>query len=145
MVLRVIGPLDLAALQHSLDEIVRRHEPLRTTFRAVAEAPLQVIHPAAALPIEAEDLTGRGLQAEAEALSRAAEEAKRPFDLFAGPLFRIRLFHVGEADHLLVLTMHHIVSDGWSLSVLADELGRLYTGFATGHPARLPDLPLRFA
>src|SRR5215213_6118799 len=113
-----LGPLDEAALERALGEIVRRHEALRTTFREVDGSPVQVIAPFGGFTLPVEDLSGLGeADRQVEARRRATEEAMRPFDLAAGPLFRAALLRLGEEDHVLLLSMHHIVSDGWSLEV----------------------------
>jgi len=144
--LRLAGPLDAAALGRVLDEIVRRHESLRTTFADVEGTPAQVAAAPALFPLPAVDLTGLPPGArEAEAARVAAAEAGRPFDLHRGPLLRMTLLRLGDGEHALVTVMHHIVSDGWSLGVLARELGALYRAFAAGEPSPLPELPVQYA
>ncbi|HEX8273804.1 MAG TPA: amino acid adenylation domain-containing protein, partial [Longimicrobiaceae bacterium] len=142
---RLHGPLDAAALGRALAEIVRRHEALRTGFAADAGEPVQVIAPPGSWRLEVEDLCGLDeLEREAEVRRRVQAEATRPFDL-AGPLFRARLLRAGPEEHVLLLCMHHIVSDGWSMEVLVRELDALYTAFARGEPSPLPELPLQYA
>src|SRR5215213_6356190 len=111
---RLGGALDEAALERSLSEIVRRHEALRTVFAEVDGSPVQVIAPFGGFVVPVEDLSGLG-EADREAAlgRRAGEEAARPFDLSAGPLFRAALLRLGEESHVLLLSLHHIVSDGW--------------------------------
>ncbi|HVG45544.1 MAG TPA: amino acid adenylation domain-containing protein, partial [Longimicrobium sp.] len=138
--LRLRGLLDVGALERTLGQLVRRHEALRTTFREVDGAPVQVIAPPAALSLPVAELS-RGEAAEA----RIEEEAARPFDLAAGPLFRVRLLRVSEDDHVLLLCMHHAVSDGWSMGVLFRELAVLYDTHANGEERRLPPLPVQYA
>jgi hypothetical protein len=143
---RLTGSLDVAALEQSLNEIVLRHEALRTTFGMVSGEPIQVIAPVKALTLPLVDL--RSLpeathQAEVERL--ATSEAQQPFDLAMGPLLRATLLHLGEAEHVLLLTMHHIVSDGWSMGVLIRELAALYEAFSSGKPSPLPQLPIQYA
>jgi amino acid adenylation domain-containing protein len=144
--IEIAGRLDGAALLRSLREIVRRHEALRTTFAARPEGPVQVIHPERKIEFPVADL--RGLPAnEREAAARrlATEEARRPFDLVRGPLLRALLIRLEEERHLAVLTVHHIVSDGWSMGVLVREIAALYPAFITGSAPALPELPVQYA
>src|SRR6185369_15625339 len=152
--LRVAGPLDGALLARCLGEIVRRHETLRTVFPLRDETPVQVIQPASPFVLPLVDLSGlpslsESRAREATALGLAAEEGGRPFDLAQGPLLRgflLRLAPSGEHnDHLLALTMHHIVGDGWSSGILIHEIQALYAAFAAGRPSPLPELPLQYA
>ncbi|HET7460396.1 MAG TPA: amino acid adenylation domain-containing protein, partial [Longimicrobium sp.] len=144
--MRLRGALDEAALERSLGEIVRRHEALRTTFAEVDGEPVQVIAPFGGLALAVEDLSRLGeADREAAARRRAGEEAARPFDLAAGPLFRAALLRLGEDDHVLLLSMHHIVSDGWSMGVLFRELGALYAAYREGRGSPLPELPVQYA
>ncbi|HEX5760247.1 MAG TPA: amino acid adenylation domain-containing protein [Thermoanaerobaculia bacterium] len=143
---RLEGALDAGALGRALSEVVRRHEALRTTFTAAGEEPAQLLHPPAATPLPLADLASlepRRRAAESERLAR--EEARRPFDLTRGPLLRAALLRRGPADHLLVLVLHHIVCDGWSMEVLVRELAALYAAFAAGAPSALPELPIQYA
>ncbi len=142
---RLRGSLDVAALEQTLREIVRRHEPLRTTFVMESGRPVQVISPLAPPALPVEELSCGPAEAESEALRLATEEARRPFDLERGPLFRARLLRLGEQDHALFLTMHHIVCDGWSMGVLVRELGALYEAFRNGRPSPLAELPIQYA
>src|SRR5919112_159531 len=147
---RLTGRLDPRALERSLEEIVRRHETLRTTFTAVDGSPVQVIAPASATPTTLPLIDLSGLpQAEREAEARrlAREEARRPFDLERGPLFRAKLLRLGEQEHVLLVTMHHIVSDGWSTGIIWRELGSLYNTFSSREPTSspLPELPIQYA
>ncbi|HKV10311.1 MAG TPA: amino acid adenylation domain-containing protein, partial [Thermoanaerobaculia bacterium] len=134
--LRVEGPLDAAVLAQSLGEIVQRHEALRTVFAAPQGTPVQVIRPAEPFELPVVDLSGRP---DAEALALAREEAARPFDLARGPLLRGLLLRLGETDHVVVLTVHHIASDGWSMGILVREVAALYGG------SPLPPLPVQYA
>jgi amino acid adenylation domain-containing protein len=143
---RLTGSLDVATLEQSLNEIVQRHEALRTTFRMVSGEPIQVIAPVKALTlqlVDLRDLPEATQEAQVERL--ATESAQQPFDLAMGPLLRATLLHLGEAEHVLLLTMHHIVSDGWSMGVLIRELAALYEAFSTGKPSPLPQLPIQYA
>src|SRR6185503_3952174 len=119
---RLGGVLDETALERSLGEIVRRHESLRTVFAEADGSPVQVIAPFDGFTLPVEDLSGLGeADREAAVRRRAGEEARRAFDLSAGPLFRAALLRLGEEDHVLLLSIHHIVSDGWSMGVLFRE------------------------
>jgi amino acid adenylation domain-containing protein len=144
--LRLRGQLDLAVLERAIDEVVRRHEALRTTFEDVGGEPTQRIHPWMDVPLPLEDLTSvaEGSRDErARELARA--EAIRPFDLVHGPLLRTRLFKLAPEEHELVFTMHHIVSDGWSVGVLVREVSTLYEAFLAGKPSPLPQLAIQYA
>lgn len=143
---RLKGELDVFALEQSFNEVVRRHEALRTVFPNVNGKPAQVIMPAAKLALHFKDL--RELpesEREAEAMRLATEDVQRPFDLTRGPLLRLTLMQIGEQEHMLVLCIHHIVSDGWSSRVLIRELVLLYEDFSTGQRSHLPELPIQYA
>ncbi len=144
--LRLRGALDVAALRASLDALVRRHETLRTTFAERGGAPVQAVHPPAPVPLPVVDL-GRlpagARERHAERLARA--EALRPFDLARGPLVRSTLLHLGGGDHALFFTLHHVVSDEWSMEVLVREVSALYAAFGRGEPPQLPELPVQYA
>src|SRR5215813_13196004 len=144
--LRIRGRLDVAVLELSLNEIVRRHQALRTTFSIVEGQPVQVVSPSLRISLPVGDLTDRpATEREEEARRLAREEAQRPFDLARGPLLRVTLLRLGEQDHVLLLTMHHIVCDGWSMGVLYRELSLLYEAFSKGLPSPLSDLPIQYA
>src|SRR5215217_4788468 len=140
------GPLNLEALERSLSEIVRRHESLRTTFQSVAGEPVQVIAEPQAQQLEVIDLSRlpEG-EREAQAEAMANEETQQPFDLRRGPLFRFRLLRLAAEQHILLLTMHHIISDGWSLGVLGRELAALYESYSTGQSSGLAALEIQYA
>jgi amino acid adenylation domain-containing protein len=143
---RLAGSLNLAALEQSLNEMVRRHEALRTSFAAVDGQPIQMIAAALSLTVPVVDLSCIAeANRETEALRLASEEAQQPFDLSRLPLLRVRLLRLSEAEHILLLTMHHIVSDGWSLRILFRELSALYRAFSQGRPSPLADLPIQYA
>ncbi len=143
---RLTGPLNVAALEQSLNEIVRRHETLRTTFATVDGQPVQVIAPTFILTLPVVDWRQLPEVEQSVEIQRlATEEAQQPFDLTNGPLLRVTLLRLGEVEHVLLLTMHHIVSDGWSMGVLIWEIGTLYEAFATGKPSPLPELPIQYA
>lgn len=140
------GPLDLAALQQAIDALVQRHEALRTTF-AIADGQLaQVIAPGVKVTVTAEDLRRLSETEREDSTERSVrEETLQPFDLERGPLLRVRLLQLGEHAHLLLVTAHHIIADGWSLGVLVDELSQLYDVCSSGAPSPLPDLPVQYA
>jgi amino acid adenylation domain-containing protein len=144
--LRLSGPLNTTALHQSLNALVQRHEVLRTTFVAVDGHPMQVIAPVFTVPLPVVDLSALpDAERQAEALRLANEEVQRSFDLTKGPLMRALLLQLGAEEHILLLPIHHIISDGWSLGVLYQELATLYTAFASGTPSPLPDLPIQYA
>ncbi|HJX27046.1 MAG TPA: amino acid adenylation domain-containing protein, partial [Thermoanaerobaculia bacterium] len=144
--LRIEGPLDCAVLARCLGEIVRRHEALRTVFAELEGTPVQVIQPPAPFVPPLVDLSGLPERARASAAARlAGAEAVRPFDLIHGPLLRGVLLRLAEGDHTAALTLHHIVSDGWSMGILAREVTALYPAFAAGRLSPLPELPVQYA
>jgi len=144
--MRLTGLLDVAAIARSLSAIMRRHEALRTIFAVIDGQPVQVIAPAQALPLPLIDLQALP-EAGREAMARrlASEEAQRPFDLERGPLLRASLLRLGAAEHMLLLNIHHIASDGWSGVVFMRELSILYAARLAGQPAVLPELPIQYA
>ncbi|HYW08941.1 MAG TPA: amino acid adenylation domain-containing protein [Longimicrobium sp.] len=147
LAIRLRGPLDEAALGRALDETARRHEVLRTRFPTVDGEPRLAIDPPAPValtrvdPGEATEPAGR----EANALREVRAAAWAPFDLERGPLLRALLARVDDDDHMLGITLHHVVTDGWSVGVLLRELGELYSAFAEGKPSPLPELPVQYA
>lgn len=144
--LRVKGALDIAALERSFHEVVDRHEALRTRFHSLNGVPMQVIGPSQPFTIPLIDLQHLPEERREQAATRlAAVEAERPFDLRYGPLLRVSLIRLRLHQHLLLLTLHHIVSDAWSAHVLVQELTALYAAAVERRPASLPDLPLQYA
>jgi amino acid adenylation domain-containing protein/non-ribosomal peptide synthase protein (TIGR01720 family) len=144
--LHLRGELDRAALKRALGEIVARHESLRTTFTALDGSPVQVIAPPAPPQYEIVDLTGLSPDERTlEARRVAGREAHHSFDLERGPLLRATLISLDEDDHVLLLVMHHIVSDGWSMGVLTRELSAVYEAFRRGEESPLAELPLQYA
>lgn len=143
---RLEGDLDVGALERSINEIVRRHDVLRTTFPVIGGDPVQAISPAAPLEFPLIDLRAisRGAR-EIEARRLAVEEARRPFDLAAGMLVRAQLLLLDARDHLLLFTLHHIVSDGWSTGLFMNEVAALYKAYIEGLPSPLPELPIQYA
>ena len=144
--LRLTRKLYVAVLEKSLNEIVRRHEALRTTFDTVDGQPAEIVAPFGVVPLPVVDLRGL-VQAEREAEARrlAAREAQWSFDLKRGPLVRVSLLRLDEEEHLLFLTMHHVVSDGLSMEIFIQEMFTLYLAFAAGKPSPLPELPIQYA
>jgi len=147
LALRLTGEVAPGRLGSIFAAIVRRHEVLRTTFAVHAGQPVQVIAPPddrMPWPVPILDLSHLP-DAEPEAAALAREEARRPFDLRCGPLVRLALLRLGASDHVLLLTMHHIVTDGWSLGVLVREIAALHAAFAQGLPSPLPELAVQYA
>ena len=143
---RLHGPINSAALEKSFFEIVRRHEPLRTTFSANDGEPVQIIHANLPPHFDRVDLSALSVVERAAAGERLTnEEAARPFDLVKGPLVRARLLILAPGEHLLLLTLHHIIFDGWSIDIIFRELGQVYEALLNGQPSPLPELPLQYA
>ena len=144
--LRITGSLNIPALEQSLNQILRRHETLRTTFTTVDGQPVQVIAPYRSLTLPIVNLQKfPSDQRETETLHLATEEAQRPFNLNSGPLLRATLLQLGEQEYVLIVTIHQVVFDGWSEGVLFRELEALYETFSTGKPSMLPQLPIQYA
>ncbi len=143
---RLAGPLRPSKLEESINEIVRRHEALRTTFKIVDGHARQVIASSLQVRLALDDLRKMPEAEREPAAGRLTLfEANCPFDLVRGPLLRARLLHLDDFDHVLLLTMHHIVSDGWSMGILNRELSTLYMAFCNGQPSPLPELPIQYA
>ncbi|HEX2077185.1 MAG TPA: condensation domain-containing protein, partial [Longimicrobium sp.] len=143
--LRMRGPLDVPAMERSVADLVRRHEPLRTIFRTSSGEPVQVVLPYRDLKLPVEALDAPEEERDAVAHERVAREMETPFDLARGPLFRARILRLGEDDHVLLLGMHHIVTDGWSIGVLYRELCTSYAAYTEGREPELPALPIQYA
>ncbi len=144
--IRLEGTLNVIALLDSLNELLRRHEILRTSFTSLDGQAHQKIAPALSLPLPVTDLQCLPeAQREAEALRLAQEEALRPFDLSQDPLIRARLIKLDNQDHVMLLTLHHIISDGWSTNVIVNEIAALYAAYIEGQPSPLPELPIQYA
>ena len=137
--LRLKGQLDLAALQRSFDSLLARHESLRTHIRQDHDGAVQVIEPPMSLPITQADVDDAQLKARVQAL------IAHPFDLQQGPLLRVTLLRLAADEHVLVLVQHHIVSDGWSMQLVVEELVQLYAGYSQGQDVQLPALPIQYA
>ncbi|HYO53900.1 condensation domain-containing protein, partial [Archangium sp.] len=146
MAARVKGSLEVESLEWSLRELCRRHESLRTTFATVEGQPVQVISPEPRLQLGVVDLSGLGEQErEAELQRRADEDMAQPFDLTKGPLMRVQLLRLAPREWGLLTVLHHIVTDGWSMSLFLKELGALYEAHSRGRPSPLPELPIQYA
>jgi amino acid adenylation domain-containing protein len=160
--LRLTGPLDGRALEQAFNEIVRRHETLRTTFATMDGKPIQVIAPTLTILLPVVDLQHLSEDEQAAAVKHLTiEQAQRPFDLATGPLIRATLLKIANRkpqtpasrfgasasnpEHILLFTMHHIVSDGWSFGVLTRELTALYAAFSADQPSPLPELAIQYA
>jgi amino acid adenylation domain-containing protein len=144
--IRIQGALKEAALEKSLREILGRHDALRTRFIVRNGAPVQQILPRFEFCLNTVDLANVPKAAQEEEIrKRAQSEARQVFHLDQGPLFRARLLRLSDQDHVLLITMHHIISDGWSIGVLLEELVALYTAFSQGQPSPLPELPVQYA
>ena len=143
--IRLKGFLKVEALERSINEIVRRHEALRTRFSSADGQPVQVILSSVTLSLAMVDLRHRSeAEGEAEAQRLAVEEGHWPFDLGRGPLLRARLVRLGDDEHVLLVTMHHIVSDGWSMGVFFRELSVLYEAFSNNKPSPLEELRIHY-
>jgi len=144
--LRLAGVLRVDALQRSLQEIVRRHEVLRSTFIVADGHPVQVVSPSVTLELPITDIEPFPEDERmAHAQRLASEEARRPLDLQTGPLLRVTLLRLGAEEHILLLVIHHIVSDGWSMGVFISEVASLYRAFSSDKPSPLPELKLQYA
>ncbi|HMF55054.1 MAG TPA: condensation domain-containing protein, partial [Pyrinomonadaceae bacterium] len=144
--LRIVGQLDVAALGRSLNEIVRRHESLRTSFAVIDGLPAQVIAQSCHLALSVEELTTKPIEErEAQVKLLMQEEVLTPFDFRESPLMRARLLRLSEEEHVLLLTMHHIISDGWSIGVLIRELAALYEAYTRGKASPLEELAVQYA
>ncbi len=145
-VIRLVGPVEVDVLERSLAEVVRRHEALRTRFPVIDGSPVQEVIPSGIFRLQLRDLSSipapeRADQAEQLAL----EEGLKPFDLARGPLLRGSLLCLGPDEHVLVLVIHHITSDGWSMQVLLRDLATIYSSFVAGCASPLPELPIQYA
>ncbi|MFN6479635.1 condensation domain-containing protein [Nostoc sp. DedQUE07] len=143
---RLTGTLNVPALERSLNEIVQRHEALRTTFAIANGQPIQVITPTLTLKLSVVDLQEYSItKQETEVLRLAVQESQSLFNLAQGPLLRTTLLHLSEQQYVLLLIMHHIVSDGWSIGLLIKEVTALYEAFCKGQPSPLSELPIQYA
>ncbi|HEV3049874.1 MAG TPA: amino acid adenylation domain-containing protein, partial [Longimicrobium sp.] len=146
MAFRLRGALDAAALERALGELVRRHEVLRATFTTVDGRPVQATAPAADFHLPVTRLAGLPREErEARVRSHADAEVRHAFDLARGPLFRAALLQLADDEHVLLINLHHIAGDGWSMGVMFRELGALYEAFRRGQPSPLAELPVQYA
>ena len=143
--LRFNGELDFAALEAALNEICRRHEVFRTRFQSVDGDPIQIISPPEIFALDRLDLSTSYADPFEEVTRLARAEAQRPFDLTVAPVVRFSLFQTAEREHVLLMTMHHIISDGWSLSVFLGELSVLYSSYHQHKESPLPELPIQYS
>lgn len=143
--LKLTGELDKAALRRSMNEIVRRHEILRTIFPVIKDEPLQKIAAAMEISIPEVDISGlTEVERLEEAQELAKKHARQPFNLAEGPLLSLQLLRLQEHEHVLLIAMHHIISDGWSMGILTREFGALYAAFVSGDPSPLPGVELQY-
>jgi natural product biosynthesis luciferase-like monooxygenase protein len=143
--LRLTGPVDVAALERAINEIIRRHETLRSTFTKGDSGPVLQILPELTIKLDVTDISSLPVQAqEQQAIHIAVRDCRQPFDLENGPLFRASLVRLAPEDHLLVLTFDHIVIDGWSHGVFLSEMTALYEAFLAGKPSPLPQLAIQY-
>ena len=144
-VLKLEGELEVAAFERCVNEIVKRHESLRTSFTTVEDEPVQIIHPSVKAKVSFIDLRGLSpSERDAEMRRLAAEESERPFDLSRAPLIRISLLQLEATSHVTLTTLHHIISDGWSIGVFYREVAALYQGLAKSKAIALPELPIQY-
>jgi hypothetical protein len=143
---RIIGALDVSVLERSINEIVHRHEVLRTSFALIDGVPAQIVHSDGIIPLPVDDLSHLTSPArDEEEERRTIAEATSPFDLKTGPLLRARLLKLAEREHMLLVAVHHIVSDGWSIGIFSDEVGAHYQALLSGNQAAVPELALQYA
>jgi len=143
---RLRGPFDVAAMNYSLSEIVRRHESLRTTFELRDGEPVQVVHEVSEWKLPLLDLSALPeAQQEQELEALMTREAERPYVLTEGPVLRTTLIKLGDEHHILQIVIHHIVSDGWSIGVLVKEVAALYQAYIRREASPLPELPVQYA
>ncbi|HYG09087.1 MAG TPA: condensation domain-containing protein, partial [Pyrinomonadaceae bacterium] len=146
VVVRISGDLNVELLERSLNEIIRRHETLRTSFTVARGVPAQAVAPDLSLTVELVDL--RHLpesEGDEEVRCRSVAAARQPFDLGRAPLLRAQVLRLDEAEFVLLLTLHHIISDGWSMGVLIQEITTLYRAYSEGRVSPLPELAVQYA
>src|SRR5262249_12122101 len=142
---RLKGELQVGTLERTLSEILRRHEVLRTRFVSVSAEPRQEIMPAEDVKLALTDLSSLSdTEREARVREVATAAIREPFDLAQGPLLRVKLLRLGDEEHVVVLTMHHIVSDAWSIGVLIKEVATLYNAYSRGDESPLSELPVQY-
>ncbi|HEX8846788.1 MAG TPA: condensation domain-containing protein, partial [Pyrinomonadaceae bacterium] len=139
------GRLDIGALERTVNEIIRRHEVLRTTFAEADGQPVQIVAPAKWVILPLIDLSELPCETrEAEAQQLVNNETRRPLDLTVGPLLRVTLLRLAEDEHVLLVTMHHIISDGWSMGLFIREMSALYQAFTAGEESPLEELEIQY-
>ncbi|MEM7758013.1 MAG: amino acid adenylation domain-containing protein [Cyanobacteria bacterium P01_A01_bin.40] len=145
--LRLSGQLNISILKRSLAELIRRHEPLRTTFSTDSKGkPVQVIHPAAEISLPIINLEQLNLTIQQQEIEKlVTQEAQKVFDLEQDLLFRVTLLKLSSSEHVVLFTTHHIITDGWSTGILIDEIATLYQAFLAGEPSPLAELPIQYA
>ncbi|HET7286856.1 MAG TPA: amino acid adenylation domain-containing protein, partial [Pyrinomonadaceae bacterium] len=144
--IRISAPLRPDLMQSTLNEIIKRHEVLRTSFQERGGKPFQVIAPVLEIPFELRDLRSLNPAVrEQVCLKLVTENATKPFDLSRGPLIRALLLQLDEADYVFLINLHHIIADGWSMGVMVEEFRQIYSAFAQGLASPLPELPLQYA
>ncbi|WP_437884665.1 amino acid adenylation domain-containing protein, partial [Pseudomonas sp. LRF_L74] len=143
--LRLSGELKLGALEQSFEHLIQRHQGLRTTFLQDGDEVRQVVHEAPSIKLDIVELHESGASRDTAISAYIEEQATQSFDLETGPLFRVGLLRLSENEHVLALVQHHIVSDGWSMQIMVDELVRLYSGFTQNRQPDLPTLPIQYA
>lgn len=146
MALRLLGPVDAGLLERALNEVIRRHEILRTTFRTIELRPMQLVHPSLPVALAVLEIP-TAPEAEREAIARRMlrDEAARSFNLASGPLVRVALLRLDPHEHFLAITMPHIICDGWSNGIVLRELTALYEAYSAGRPSPLPEPPIQYA
>ena len=143
---RIKGRLDVAVMERVVNELIARHEVVRTTFTVVDDQPMQLIHPKLEIRLMPVDLQSvPPAQREQEALRLVTDDFSRPFDLEQGPLLRVGLLRLAEDDHVMHINMHHTVTDRWSGAIFEQETGLLYEAFSNNRPSPLPALPIQYA
>lgn len=143
--IRLRGDLDFVALENTISEVLRRHQALRTRFELLDGQPIQVVEAVRPFELPVTDLTDMQYEErEQTAVRMSREEASRPFDLSRGPLVRAQLLRLGSQEHILLFTLHHIISDGWSVGILVREVSALYQAFTSGLPSPLPELKIQY-
>ncbi|MGA9379930.1 MAG: condensation domain-containing protein, partial [Phormidium sp.] len=142
--IRLVGNLNIKALEQAFAQLVQRHEPLRTRFQIKDNKPIQVIDPNLTLPLPVVDLQNLP-EPEKQVEALALAEACKPFDLANNPVLRVRLWQIAQDEYVLLFAIHHIAADGWSLGVLISELSAYYRAIATGSPVKLSNLPIQYA
>lgn len=144
-IVRFRGVFEKLILEGVISEIVDRHEILRTRFEQVDGQPRQIIDRTHSFRLEVDEIASAEMLTEGKLARLVQEEGMRPFDLAKGPLFRLRVFRISDDERLVVMTMHHIISDGWSMRILAAEIRSLYIAFAAGLRSPLAELPVQYA